>query len=395
MNRYLLKYAVSLFALLIVVGTINLSVDPDGRFRFIDKAGFNQIKISPNPGARQGKAVALQQCDYGTIILGSSRAETGIFPESTQFIARPVYNASLIGTSMLEVYRMGEYLLNHQAPETIVLGLDFLMFSKARTYADDYLDSMLNPQQSLLSTLKYALSMDALMSIWITVDWNTSGVAKRCFYSGHNDKRRTIVDQRFAFDETEFTYMRNPGLYGKHELSTEYLDKLEALIRLIIEKDIELKLFISPMHAVHMELLDDAGLIPSLHEWKQRMVEIVTRINGEYPARPPLELWDFSGYNSVTTEPVPAEGSPEQMQWYRDSAHYRVAAGDMVIERLLHPESAAANLPADFGINLRSENISAVLEKERDLAKQYRAAQPAEVENARRLAAEAREFAQD
>lgn len=390
MHRYLFHYSLSLITLLIMVGAINLYVDPDGRLRAFDRPGFNQIKVNPTPESRQGKTIALQQCEHATIILGSSRAETGIYPGSKQFQDRPVYNAALIGTSMREILSLGEFVVRNQTPQTIVLGLDFLTFNAQRDTADDFMDSVLNENQSVASIIKYALSMNTLIGSWITVDWNTTGVAKRCFYNGHNDRRRVRVDHRIAFDEIQTTYMRNPSLYKNFQLSQEHLDSFARLAQLLVDENIDLKIFISPMHAVHMELLDEAGLIPLFHTWKKTVTEIVANINALSDEQEPLMLWDFSGYNSINTETVPTEGSGQQMRWYRDSAHYRVATGDLVLQTLFQTNTTATSRPEDFGVILTPTTIDEVLVRDQQRAIAYRRTAPKEVANSRTLAQNAR-----
>jgi hypothetical protein len=390
MQRYLFHYILILIALLVVVGAINLFVDPDGRLRAFDKPGFNQIKVNPPPESRQGKTLGIQQCEHGTIILGSSRAETGIYPGSKQFQARPVYNAALIGTSMREILSLAEFVVRNQKPQIIVLGLDFLTFNAQRDTADDFMDSVLNENQSVASLIKYALSMNTLIGSWITVDWNTTGVAKRCFYNGHNDRRRIRIDHRIAFDEIQTAYMRNSSLYGDFQLSQAHLDNFTRLAQLTVDEDIALKIFISPMHAVHMELLDEAGLIPALHTWKKTVTETVANINAQSDRQEPIVLWDFSGYNSITTETVPEAGSAQQMRWYRDSAHYRVATGDLVLQTLFQSTATTVNQPEDFGVILTPANIDAVLMSEKQRAIAYRRTAPKEVANSRTLAQRAR-----
>ena len=72
----------------------------------------------------------------------------------------------------------------------------------------------------------------------------------------------------------------------------------------------------------------------------------------------PYPLWDFSGYNSLTTEDVPPDGDSEtQMKWYWESSHYKKELGDLVLDRIFdyhHPERI---VPDDFGVLLTPKNI--------------------------------------
>ena len=48
-----------------------------------------------------------------------------------------------------------------------------------------------------------------------------------------------------------------------------------------------------------------------------------------------MALWDFSGINPCTAEPVPADADTvTNMRWYRESSHFRRALGDRVFDRV-------------------------------------------------------------
>jgi hypothetical protein len=66
-------------------------------------------------------------------------------------------------------------------------------------------------------------------------------------------------------------------------------------------------------------------------------------------------LWDFSGYNSVTTEPV---ATP--MQYYWDSSHFTERVGGWILTRVMGG-TETGQIPADFGVSLTDENVEAHL----------------------------------
>jgi hypothetical protein len=49
------------------------------------------------------------------------------------------------------------------------------------------------------------------------------------------------------------------------------------------------------------------------------------------------------------------------MRWFRDYSHYRQAAGDLILDRVLDHGGAERDLPADFGVRLAPENVDAHL----------------------------------
>ena len=73
-------------------------------------------------------------------------------------------------------------------------------------------------------------------------------------------------------------------------------------------------------------------------------------------------LWDFSGYNSVTTENIPIRGdSNVRMQYFWKFSHYKTVVGGWILERVLNAERSKSHIPQDFGVQLSRENIEAHL----------------------------------
>ena len=71
------------------------------------------------------------------------------------------------------------------------------------------------------------------------------------------------------------------------------------------------------------------------------------------------DYYDFSGFNSVTTNPVN----------YYEEVHYRYRVGDMIIERIFGGSVAA--LPEDFGSLVTKHSIGQHLEKQKRELEQY------------------------
>jgi hypothetical protein len=106
---------------------------------------------------------------------------------------------------------------------------------------------------------------------------------------------------------------------------------------------IKLNIFIPPMHAIHLEKYYIEGSWNLLETWKREVVKIAP-------------VWDFSGYNSITTEPI-----SESMKNYIDSSHYRKEVGDLVLNRILNYQ--IDTVPDDFGVLITPENIEQHLAK--------------------------------
>ncbi len=91
-------------------------------------------------------------------------------------------------------------------------------------------------------------------------------------------------------------------------------------------------------------------------------------------------LWDFSGYNSISTEVVPVLGDTTTiMHWYFDSSHYTPAAGDLVFDRIFNYKSPDRTVPDDFGVLLTNQNIEFHLANIRSDREHYRQSHPDDI----------------
>lgn len=74
-----------------------------------------------------------------------------------------------------------------------------------------------------------------------------------------------------------------------------------ALIKESRANNIELLLFISPVHARQLEVIRLSNLYPTFEQWKRDMVKVIAEDVEQHPDKSPIQLWDFSGYNLLTT----------------------------------------------------------------------------------------------
>ncbi len=118
------------------------------------------------------------------------------------------------------------------------------------------------------------------------------------------------------------------------------------------------------------------GIDDEIDNWKRAMVEANEEEAG-LAGRAPFPLWDFSGYNSVTTERLPDAGEIEQIMYgYWEGSHYSDAVGVRILDRIFGEGSQRGD---DFGLQLTSANIDAHLEQIRRGGARYRLAHATEI----------------
>lgn len=145
-RRYVAVLMILAALYFVPVTTINLAVDPCAQFRAISLDRVDGHRLY---GSRIAKAALIRQNPIDVAILGSSRPLAALDPEHDAFAGMNAYNLALPGTNIFEQWDLFSYLMQHQAPNHIILCLDYAFFDGERGGFDDFDKSMLNPKQSL------------------------------------------------------------------------------------------------------------------------------------------------------------------------------------------------------------------------------------------------------
>jgi hypothetical protein len=361
-RRYNLIFLLTALLPLLSVGMFNIAVDPYGVYRILSLDGFNQVKPDKWKHQRLFKAVDVTRIKPFTIFLGSSRTNLGLNPSYTALKDKqPAYNLGLNGANTYETLRYLQHAIKNQKDlKLVILGLDFIMFNQDLGNQTGFEESRLEKQlltgKDFINT---AFSFDALSLSEKTFRANKSNSERDIYYpNGYMRLGRSQTDRNL----TEFK--KSIGVYfnvhSQYKLSQAYLNDLREIVRLCREHNISLVAFISPAHVTQTEAIYAAGQWQLLEQWKREVVKI-------------LPVWDFSDYNSITTEPI-----SEKMHHYIDSSHYKEAIGNSILDRILSRNTG--KIPLNFGVYLTPENVETQLIKlKRDRArwaKQY----PDEVE---------------
>ncbi len=389
-------------AILLVISLIgfvgfNLVVDPEGRFALFSYPGFNQEKTEAmENGGRIVKSRALENGRYDTVILGSSRAENGIDPLHPAFADKRVYNAGLSATNMYEIARIFDFVRKTGTIKTVIFGMDFHLFSRAREVSGDFFESRFATETAWLSDLHYLASPHTFFAAWTTVKNNRAGRHSLYTLQGLRDRSRLYQPTRTNHRELFIkiltrNFLVSPETYGGFIYGEDRLELLRSLIAACRKDGVALYLFITPSHARDIEAVRALGLYPFLEQWKQELVRIVADDAAQHPQDKPIPLWDFSGYTSITTEDIPSaneQGKP--MQWYWESSHFKKELGDLVLNRIFNLHDAKHPIPEDFGVLLSPDTIKAHLARTREQQQRYHethASEVAEVEYLARITA--------
>ena len=395
---------------------INVVVDPFRVFGFGGMAGINKERLAFE--ARMTKAEIVCRRQPQTTILGTSRVEVGIDPTHPAFTVGPgpVYNAGLAGAGIHELDLMLRHVV-HASPARprVLLGLDFLMFNAHREAvvfgtevfgfdqgrllqdsSDNCFRAFLFDIGRLLGPKALYYSLQTILGQMDERSVNATNLMQWISIYDRDGFRRNfrILDQvrtpiggyRALFGiGQELGYARKvwrPPPTGRYCFETKTqpntLEVFRGMVRFAYANGVDLKVFINPVHARLIIALHEVGLWPIYEDWKRGLVQVMAK-EAEIRGVPQFPLWDFSGFNSVTTEPVPPEGDvTTKMRWFWEPAHYKKEAGDLILDRILGYRDSSRHLPEDFGILLTPATIDGWLDKSRMLLHEYEQREPGE-----------------
>jgi hypothetical protein len=410
-TRYCWIAASTAALVLTVIVSVNLAVDPFGMYRLVTLEGVNASKPAVQTRVRLVKAYEVRRLRPRGIILGTSRSHVGLRPSHDGWdpAARPVYNLAFDGATTKEMYH---YLLHAHAVQPlrqVVLGLDTYHATSAPATTRPDFDAQLLDSPAVLATpsliradLKVLTSLDTLGESLETV--RSHGDREPEWFAPDGQRLGDVFFRRPGehfmqigprgyfeeIDRLEVGFKRHGQLAANaqepvhaarqpaavRETSLDYIRRIVAFCR---AERIDLRVFIAPEHAHQLEITDGIGEWATLENAKRAVVQVLAEDSAQHPDAPPIPLWDFSGYSSVTTEALPELGSRAEMGFYWDSSHFKEVVGDLVLDRLFGLSRALRRVPADFGVQLTPATIEAALARLRADQLAYRRSNPQDV----------------
>ncbi len=398
-------YLYSVLAVIVVVtllaSAINTIVDPYGVHRLVEIEGFNKLKPSAQTNLRLVKAHDLTRVKPDAIFMGNSRVDQGFNPHlaSVRF-NRNVYNAGLPGSSIYEIYRYLQHAKAAGPLDRVVLALDVFSFNTntnrvATSFSEGRLDVDAENESTPIWDIERFRDLHHIYAAWPTLMKSLT----------------TIVDQEEGWASTRTALGYNPMIEGDYFIaktgywrsfekknenyvrrlrrrqmnfaptkkwpdgSMVYFEKIVAFCR---ENDIHLDLLIHPYHAHVLEIMRETGIWPIFQAWKRELVATLASDRARHPDKAEFALWDFSGYNTVTTESPPAPDAKQEMKWYWESSHYKEIVGTAMAIRMYNLDRQDL-VPEDFGARLTTANIEAHMKAMDGQSADYRRRHPDEI----------------
>ncbi|MFQ5509983.1 MAG: hypothetical protein ACE5FN_11715 [Leptospirillia bacterium] len=340
------RYFIFVVALLLtgpVLATVPFAVGLDP-YRVFGLSGYNDRNFAPNTRYLKTEYL-LAHPEVDAFVLGSSRVNYYDVASLQQITGHAWYNLNVSAETAEGLLNRVRWLTANRKVRRLFIGLDYdFMFQVKRIRDDDYL-RMEHPalRGTRLSfvwrqlQVPYREMVTAIEMIGVR-DVEHYGLNLE---TGHY-RRPARDDLMRRFPEE---YARNldtsvtPRRTAAHPWHLAAFDELVALLK---ERSVEAVFVINPVHATRIRHFkpDEYG------DWLRHL------------ATSGAEVWDFSGYNPVTTD----------NHLYYENSHFTRRVGDLVLGRALgalKPEM----LPDGFGVRLTPEVVG---ERVRQLVVRYR-----------------------
>jgi hypothetical protein len=404
LERYLKWVGLIAAAALLVTVIINALVDPYGILGTPAIGGLTAPKTESHFHSRLVRECEVCRVAPEAVILGASDAALGLDPMHSGWSARPVYNLGISAGNLHEIRRYLEHAEARHPLRQAVLSLDLTSFDE-QLLGDkpDFDDASLGRpgagegecRRELEPWLVLA-SLDTFYSSIATVGKNLregptwialpDGMGR---WRGADAAIADLGGARGMFMAVVGNHV-NGDLLPPMEYSFRLGDQSDphsrfedfrAIVDLALKRGIDLRVMFGPLHAYIVETRRAIGLEDDYERMVRGVVQIVAAESAKYPAAPAPVVWDFGGYNSITTEEVPPAGDMTPMRWYMDPVHYRPELGNLILHRIFGVDRAAGAVALartsgivteDFGIRLTPQNVDSVLARMRDGGAQYR-----------------------
>jgi hypothetical protein len=337
-RKFSLACMALILALVGAVGAFNRIIDPYGYFRDVEVAGVNADKTRAPGNERLVKPALMRRLAPQAMIVGSSFAEVGLPPLHPGFTRNgelSSFNFGMPAAKWNEVYCLAMFALRQPQLKRLVVGVSGI-------------DSAPCPDDDEIARADYGkllFSRTALEASRETVrsQGRPSAMTRDGMWTyGRYDDQLQFDDQVVGNFALEFAGALCPtALDEPRAMDPTRIDRtlpgpktatgLRNLIRLALEKKVELVLLFYPTHILFNEI-QRRCVSPETHwEWLWNAVAVANEEAGDQSQL--VQVWDFFDYGPLNTERMHA-GKPMRDRLWQDFGHFNVEIGTAAFDAI-------------------------------------------------------------
>ena len=356
MARYARTLLITLIAAFAAFAGFNAAIDPYDVGMGVTIEGVNARKTRAHEdGRRIPVGHALGRTEARSALLGSSRVVDG-FPDHVETWPGGLYNAGLRGSNAFELAHAAALAARDPGLRCIVVGLDMGEFAGAEKYKAAFPVSRLADGSTPLSLARIALSPNTFLRAVQTIRDNiTGGSDEPPFQEVY---RAGVQRERFLN-----TPRGGAGREAALRIDPARIDLLFETFQTLAGRGVQIVGFIHPIHAYSEERLFRAGRDEDYFAFRAEMAARFAALEGEPAAACAAGgagvLWDFSGFQSPATTPLPGPVQTRTHPAFHEPAHYLPRVGLAMLARMRGGADAADGVDPAFGVRLTPETAQA------------------------------------
>ncbi|MDD5297426.1 MAG: hypothetical protein PHU46_10985 [Rhodocyclaceae bacterium] len=364
---------------------LNYLVDPYLTHQW-DSPLLQRLRPSWEKNSPWGKTYAVARFRPEVLYLGNSRTEAGLSPAYPAFAGKKVFNAGISGATLADVIVMARHALAHSHVSTVVWGLDYWSFSteSGNTSFDRSIvggGRFYFLWRTLLDA-KRALSVDMTRDSVRTLLGTSAKVCRSSLASyGQRDRACSVGNLQDRGGAARGLESDIKAFSHPKPITAAAMQEFDSAIAELCAAGVQARLYISPTHATMVESLFRTENWARVGAWEE---SLANRVAMARRSGCDIRLFDFSGFNSINSEPIPQQTGKDMSNFW-EASHFRENVGNLVLDRLFGAEHSG--LPADFGVELEPGMMPGHMKHMEEARRRYQESQAAAAELVRQLVA--------
>ncbi|MCM2681489.1 hypothetical protein [Echinimonas agarilytica] len=326
---------------------------------------FGEVSSYNRGYEREFKPWHVRNAKPEVVVIGNSRPLYSF--DTTRISKKNSYNFAIAGANTWETVRNFEHILYTSAPKLVFLSVDNVCSNIADKTNVHVMGNALREMRAHYYRILALLNTEAF-NAWLTDKLPSNDE----LYD--RSGRRTRFESNRTMAEG-FRFRENNKIKNRFKSQWSESCNVRAITRLLTlahENNVDLKMFINPIHIRYIEVDHQFKYTEQLlNIRKKRFVELNELVAQQF-GKKPFTIYDFLEINDVTTEFVDLSSTDFPKYWY-ESSHYKKNVGDMMIDRMMsnRPEGGTA-----FGTEINTSNIDAHIQQQWALLSEWRTKSP-------------------